>query len=87
MVRVAILDDYQDVALQMTDWKVLPADVEVQVFKDHLKDQTVLVERLPKLRLLTTTGMRNAAIDLQAATACGVVVCGTEAACPIPPQS
>jgi phosphoglycerate dehydrogenase-like enzyme len=84
----------------MTDWKVLPAGVEVQVFKDHLKDQTALVERLkdfeivmamrertpfprgllerlPKLRLLTTTGMRNAAIDLQAATDCGVVVCGT----------
>jgi len=36
-----------------------------------------LLERLPTLRLLTTTGMRNAAIDLQAATDCGVVVCGT----------
>ncbi len=100
MVCVAILDDYQDVALPMTDWSVLPADVEVQVFKDHLKDQDALVERLkdfeivmamrertpfprslfvrlPKLRLLTTTGMRNAAIDLQAAIDCGVVVCGT----------
>jgi len=100
MIRVAVLDDYQEVALQMTDWNVLPADVEVQVFKDHLKDQTALAERLkdfeivmamrertpfprslldrlPKLRLLTTTGMRNAAIDLQAATDCGVVVCGT----------
>lgn len=100
MVRVAILDDYQEVALQMTDWSVLPAEVEVQVFRDHLKDQDGLVERLkdceivmamrertpfprrllerlPKLRLLTTTGMRNAAIDLSAATDCGVVVCGT----------
>lgn len=100
MVRVAILDDYQDVALQMTDWSVLPAEVEVQVFRDHLKDQDAVVERLkdceilmamrertpfprrllerlPKLRLLTTTGMRNAAIDLSAATDCGVVVCGT----------
>jgi phosphoglycerate dehydrogenase-like enzyme len=100
MVRVAILDDYQDVALQMTDWSVLPVEVEVQVFRDHLTDQDGLVgrlkdceivmamrertpfprrllERLPKLRLLTTTGMRNAAIDLSAATDCGVVVCGT----------
>jgi len=100
MVRVAILDDYQDVALQMTDWSVLPAEVEVQVFRDHLKDHDAVVERLkdceiimamrertafprrllerlPQLRLLTTTGMRNAAIDLQAATDCGVVVCGT----------
>lgn len=100
MVRVAILDDYQHVALQMTDWSVLPADVEVQVFSDHLTNQGALaerlkdfevvmamrertpfprslLERLPTLRLLTTTGMRNAAIDLQAATDCGVVVCGT----------
>ncbi|MBI3801839.1 MAG: D-2-hydroxyacid dehydrogenase family protein [Deltaproteobacteria bacterium] len=100
MVRVAVLDDYQHVALPMADWSVLPADVEVQVFSDHLTDQDALVERLknfeiimamrertsfprsllerlPALRLLTTTGMRNAAIDMQAATDCGVVVCGT----------
>ncbi len=100
MVRVAILDDYQHVALQMADWSALPAGVEVQVFSDHLKDQDALVERLknfevvmamrertpfprsllerlPTLRLLTTTGMRNAAIDLQAATDRSVVVCGT----------
>lgn len=100
MVRVAILDDYQNVALPMTDWSVLPEDVEVQIFQDHLKDQDSLVgrlqdfaivmamrertpfprslfARLPNLKLLTTTGMRNAAIDMQAATDHGVVVCGT----------
>ncbi len=36
-----------------------------------------LIERLPRLKLLVTTGMRNAAIDLDAATARGVQVCGT----------
>lgn len=36
--------------------------------------------RLPKLRLLVTTGMRNASIDLRAADAAGVVVCGTGSA-------
>lgn len=36
-----------------------------------------LLERLPQLRLLVTTGMRNASIDLQAATDCGILVCGT----------
>ncbi len=36
-----------------------------------------LLERLPQLRLLVTTGMRNASIDLQAATECGILVCGT----------
>jgi phosphoglycerate dehydrogenase-like enzyme len=38
-----------------------------------------LIERLPRLRLLVTTGMRNAAIDLTAAKELGVTVCGTGA--------
>lgn len=101
MARVALLDDYQDVALQMADWKSLPTDMDVQVFRDHLDDDDALVarlhefdmvmamrertpftrnrlERLPNLKLLITAGMRNAAIDLQAASDCGVMVCGTE---------
>lgn len=100
MTRVAILDDYQNVALQLTDWSTLPNDVEVRVFQDHLKDEDALVgrlkdfeivmamrertpfprrvfERLPNLKLLTTTGMRNAAIDMQAATDHDVIVSGT----------
>ena len=100
MVRVAVLDDYQNVARRMTDWSVLPADVEVEVFQDHLTDQAAVAERLkdfdivmamrertpfpralleqlPRMRLLTTTGMRNAAIDMQAAADCHVLVCGT----------
>src|SRR3989441_3616401 len=36
-----------------------------------------LLERLPKLKLLVTTGMRNASIDVAAATERGIVVCGT----------
>src|SRR4029434_5047656 len=85
-IRVAVLDDYQDVALKMTDWSVLPSDVQVQVFRDHLADsQDVaqrlrgfevvmamrertpfprrLLEELLQLKLLITTGMRNASID------------------------
>jgi phosphoglycerate dehydrogenase-like enzyme len=37
-----------------------------------------LVERLPKLKLLITTGMRNASFDLPALRDHGVMVCGTE---------
>ena len=37
-----------------------------------------LIEQLPKLKLLVTSGPRNLSIDLQAASAQGVVVCGTE---------
>ncbi|MFD5736885.1 D-2-hydroxyacid dehydrogenase family protein [Streptomyces sioyaensis] len=36
-----------------------------------------LLARLPRLRLLVTSGMRNAAIDLEAAARHGVTVCGT----------
>jgi phosphoglycerate dehydrogenase-like enzyme len=35
------------------------------------------LQRLPKLKLLATTGMANAAIDMHAARAQGVTVCGT----------
>jgi phosphoglycerate dehydrogenase-like enzyme len=108
MVRVAVLDDYQGVALEMADWSVLPSDCQVQVFRDHLSDIEALtqrlrdfevvtcmrertpfsrdlLERLPNLRLLVTTGMRNAAIDVQAATDLGVVVCGTAGGPDAPP--
>jgi phosphoglycerate dehydrogenase-like enzyme len=108
MPRVAVLDDYQGVALEMADWGVLPSDCRVQVFRDHLSDREALVgrlkdfevvtcmrertpfrrdllERLPNLRLLVTTGMRNAAIDLQAATDLGVLVCGTAGGPEAPP--
>ena len=37
-----------------------------------------LIERLPKLKLLITTGMRNASFDLNAARDRDVTVCGTE---------
>jgi phosphoglycerate dehydrogenase-like enzyme len=36
-----------------------------------------VIDALPDLKLLVTTGMRNASIDLEAAKARGVVVCGT----------
>ena len=101
MVRVAVLDDYQGVALKMADWSVLPSDAQVQVFGDHLSDLEAVAERLtdfgiivamrertpfprsllkrlPNLKLLVTTGMRNASIDLKAASDLGITVCGTE---------
>jgi phosphoglycerate dehydrogenase-like enzyme len=100
MPRVAILDDYQGVALRMADWRRLPAGTEVVVFPDHVADPgavaarlaefdivmamrertpfpRALLERLPRLRLLVTSGMRNAAIDLAAAAERGILVCGT----------
>ena len=100
MARVALLDDYQGVALRMADWKSLPPGTEVVAFPDHLDDEgalakrladfdivmamrertpfaRTLLERLPKLKLLITAGMRNASIDMKAAAERGLLVCGT----------
>ncbi|GAA0948897.1 D-2-hydroxyacid dehydrogenase family protein [Pseudonocardia zijingensis] len=61
-------------------------DTLVEALRDHeivvlMRERTPfprsLLERLPNLRLLVTTGMRNASVDVAAATERGVVVCGT----------
>jgi phosphoglycerate dehydrogenase-like enzyme len=101
MVRVAVLDDYQGVALDMADWSPLDGRAEITVFREPFRDEEAaaaalgdyevlvamrertafpdsLLRRLPKLRLLVTTGMRNSAIDIAAARDLGVVVSGTD---------
>ncbi|HST25469.1 MAG TPA: D-2-hydroxyacid dehydrogenase family protein [Gaiellaceae bacterium] len=54
-----------------------PFDV-VCAMRERTAFPAELLERLPNLRLLVTTGMRNAAIDLESAARQGVTVCGTE---------
>jgi phosphoglycerate dehydrogenase-like enzyme len=99
MVRVAVLDDYQNVALSKGDWAGIP-DAQIQTFQDHLADEDALVkrlepfevvvamrertpfprslvERLPNLKLLITTGARNASFDMAAIKERGITVCGT----------
>src|SRR5258708_2091221 len=44
--RIAVLDDYQDVALSLADWSALDARAGVTVFNDHLSDPDAVVERL-----------------------------------------
>jgi phosphoglycerate dehydrogenase-like enzyme len=43
---IAVLDDYQNVALSLADWSVLDRWASVTVFNDHLADQDAVVERL-----------------------------------------
>ena len=99
-MRLAILDDYQNVALSMADWDGLRPSLEIQTFRDTLKSEDAvaerlcdfeivvamrertafrrsLLERLPKLKLLVTTGMVNASIDKKAAAERGIIVSGT----------
>ena len=102
-MNIAILDDYQAVAGEMTDWSQLPAGSDLRFFHDHLSDDDSLaerlqgfdvvmgmrertpfprslLERLPNLRLLITSGRGNASFDLNAATELGITVCGTDGA-------
>jgi len=98
--RVAIIDDYQSVALTMADWSAVGPGGMVTSYQDHLADPDEIVsrlaaydvvvamrertpfprsllERLPALKLLITTGMRNQSFDLAAAAELGIVVSGT----------
>ncbi len=100
MIKVALLNDYQRVAMGLAPWEELSPRATVQAFHDHQVDADALVERLadydvvmamrertpfprtllerlPKLKLIASAGMRNAAIDMEAATELGIVVCGT----------
>jgi phosphoglycerate dehydrogenase-like enzyme len=99
-MKVAILDDYQDVALRLADWSAVRRRAEITVFNDHLADPAAVAERLrpfdvvcvmrertplsrdilqqlPRLKLIASTGPRNAAIDMRAAAERGIVVTAT----------
>jgi D-3-phosphoglycerate dehydrogenase len=60
-----------DAAAALRDFEIVCAMRERTAFPRKM------FEALPKLKLLITSGMRNAAIDLEAAKAHGVIVCGT----------
>jgi phosphoglycerate dehydrogenase-like enzyme len=99
-VKVAILDDYQNIALEIADWSAVAAKAEITVFNDHLASPDAIVERLlpfdvicimrertpmprevierlPKLKLIASTGSRNASIDVAAAEERGIRITPT----------
>lgn len=99
--RIAILDDYQNIARSFADWGRLDGHAEVTMFVDHLTDEDALVdrlaqfdavglmrertpfprrliERLPNLKLIATSGMWNASVDLGACEERGIAVSGTQ---------
>ena len=102
MVRAAILDDYQNVAMGFADWSPIAKDVEIKVFNKPFGSQgeaikalqgfavvvgmrertpfpRKVVEALPDLKLLITTGARNNSFDIKACAERGITVCGTGA--------
>jgi phosphoglycerate dehydrogenase-like enzyme len=58
--------------------KTLADAAIVIAMRERTPFDRALLERLPNLKLLITTGMRNAAIDVKAAAERGIPVCGTE---------
>jgi len=58
--------------------RLQPFDVVVAM-RERTRFPREVLERLPDLRLLVTTGMRNKSIDVAAATELGITVCGTGA--------
>jgi phosphoglycerate dehydrogenase-like enzyme len=99
-VEIAVLDDYQDVALEMADWSVLNGRVRITVFRDHIADDHALIEQLrpfdvvcvmrertplsrnvieslPRLKMIASTGPRNRSVDVDAAAERGIVVTST----------
>jgi len=98
--RIAVLDDYQNAALESADWSVLGDRADIAVFRDHLADPEAvigrllpfdivcvmrersplprnIIERLPNLKLIASTGAGNTSIDVAAAHERGIAVVHT----------
>jgi len=99
-VKIAILDDYQNIARKLADWSTLARRAEIMVFNDHIADPAAIIDRLlpfdvvcvmrertplprdiiqrlPRLKLIASTGFGNASIDMAAAAEHGVSVTAT----------
>ena len=101
MIKVAVLDDYQDAFQQIIEVENYKDKFEFKIFTNPFIDEKEaiveledfeallimrertpmtksLIENLPKLKYIMTSGMRNKSIDLEAAKKKNIIVCGTE---------
>ena len=101
MIKIAVLDDYQDAFRQIVDIEKYKDRFDFKVFNNSFADEKEavveledfealfimrertpmtksLIESLPKLKYIMTSGMRNKAIDLETAKKKKIIVCGTE---------
>ena len=101
MIKVAVLDDYQNAFQQIVEIEKLKDKFDFKVFNEPFVDEKEaivelenfqalfimrertpmtkdLIENLPNLKYIMTSGMRNKAIDLETAKKKKIVVCGTE---------
>jgi phosphoglycerate dehydrogenase-like enzyme len=101
MIKVAILDDYQNAFQQIVEVEKYKDKFNFKVFNEPFSNEKEaiveledfealfimrertpitkdLIESLPKLKFIMTSGMRNKAIDLETAKKKNIIVCGTE---------
>jgi D-3-phosphoglycerate dehydrogenase len=74
-IKVKIFNEHlggaENVVKALTDFEIVCA------MRERTPFPRAVIEKLPKLKLLITTGMRNASIDIAAAKERGIAVCGT----------
>ncbi|HEX3647907.1 MAG TPA: D-2-hydroxyacid dehydrogenase family protein [Pseudonocardiaceae bacterium] len=75
-VDLTIFTDHVSEHAELVD-RLRPFEI-VMLMRERTPMPADVVAALPQLRLLVTTGMRNRAVDVAAARASGVVVCGTD---------
>ena len=101
MIKVAVLDDYQDAFQQIIEVENYKDKFEFKIFTNPFIDEKEaiveledfeallimrertpmtksLIENLPNLKYIMTSGMRNKSIDLEAVKKKNIIVCGTE---------
>ena len=101
MIKVAILDDYQNAFKQIVDIQKYQEKYDFEIFNDPFLNESEaivalepfeaifimrertpisksLINALPKLKYIMTSGMRNNSIDLEETKKRGIIVCGTD---------
>ncbi|PLT46464.1 D-3-phosphoglycerate dehydrogenase [Paenibacillus pasadenensis] len=74
-IELTVLTEHHDDVDELAE--LLRDEEIVVIMRERTPFREELLARLPKLRLLVTTGMRNASIDLEAAARRGIAVSGT----------
>ena len=101
MIKIAVLDDYQNAFQQIVQIEKYKEKFDFKIFNEPFLDEKeaiveledfealfimrertpmtkTLIESLPKLKYIMTSGMRNKAIDLETTKKKNIIVCGTE---------
>ena len=100
-IKVAVLDDYQNVSHHFANWEKLSEKIELKILNEYIGDVPnlseklsdydvlclmrertplpgTLINKLPNLKLVITSGMWNASVDGETLKEKNIIYCGTE---------